>query len=128
MSMDDFVVTYFTKGAGINTLSTMIYGELKRGIKPEMYALSTLIFAVVLIVLLLVELYAADPAETEYNENFRTERRLPEHEKERAKKSSDRMCWLLMLGLADMDPYGMRKYWRRGVFCGYVCRQAEAIP
>ena len=40
MSMDDFVVTYFTKGAGINTLSTMIYGELKRGIKPEMYALS----------------------------------------------------------------------------------------
>ena len=54
MSMDDFVVTYFTKGAGINTLYTMIYGELKRGIKPEMYALSTLIFAVVLIVLLLV--------------------------------------------------------------------------
>ena len=54
MSMDDFVITYFTKGAGINTLSTMIYGELKRGIKPEMYALSTLIFAVVLIVLLLV--------------------------------------------------------------------------
>ena len=54
MSMDDFVVTYFTKGAGINTLSTMIYGELKRGIKPEMYALSTLIFGVVLVVLLLV--------------------------------------------------------------------------
>ncbi len=54
MSMDDFVVTYFTKGAGINTLSTMIYGELKRGIKPEMYALSTLIFAVVLLILLLV--------------------------------------------------------------------------
>ena len=54
MYMDDFVVTYFTKGAGINTLSTMIYGELKRGIKPEMYALSTLIFAVILIVLLIV--------------------------------------------------------------------------
>lgn len=54
MSMDDFVVTYFTKGAGINTLSTMIYGELKRGIKPEMYALSTLIFAVVLVILLFV--------------------------------------------------------------------------
>ena len=53
MSMDDFVVTYFTKGAGINTLSTMIYGELKRGIKPEMYALSTLIFVVVLVILLL---------------------------------------------------------------------------
>ena len=54
MSMDDFVITYFTKGPGINTLSTMIYGEIRKGIKPEMYALSTLIFAVVLIVLLLV--------------------------------------------------------------------------
>ena len=54
MSMDDFVVTYFTKGAGINTLSTMIYGELKRGIKPEMYALSTIIFVTVLVLLLLV--------------------------------------------------------------------------
>ena len=54
MSMDDFVVTYFTKGAGINTLSTMIYGELKRGIKPEMYALSTLLFAIALILLLIM--------------------------------------------------------------------------
>lgn len=54
MSMDDFVITYFTKGAGINTLSTMIYGEIRKGIKPEMYALSTLIFAVVFVILLLV--------------------------------------------------------------------------
>ena len=54
MSMDDFVITYFTKGAGVNTLSTMIYGEIRKGIKPEMYALSTLIFVVVLVVLLLV--------------------------------------------------------------------------
>ena len=54
MSMDDFVVTYFTKGAGIDTLSTMIYGELKRGIKPEMYALSTVIFLAVLVIMVLV--------------------------------------------------------------------------
>ena len=54
MSMDDFVVTYFTKGAGINTLSTMIYGELKRGIKPEMYALSTIMFMTVLVLLFLI--------------------------------------------------------------------------
>lgn len=53
MSMDDFVITYFTKGAGVNTLSTMIYGEIRKGIKPEMYALSTLIFAVIFVVLLL---------------------------------------------------------------------------
>lgn len=54
MSMDDFVVTYFTKGAGINTLSTLIYGQIRKGIKPEMYALSTIIFAVILIILLCV--------------------------------------------------------------------------
>ena len=54
MSMDDFVITYFTKGAGVNTLSTMIYGQITKGIKPEMYALSTLIFLVVSIILLIV--------------------------------------------------------------------------
>ncbi len=54
MSMDDFVITYFTKGAGVNTLSTMIYGEIRKGIKPEMYALSTIIFVAVSIIMLCV--------------------------------------------------------------------------
>lgn len=54
MSMDDFVITYFTKGAGVNTLSTMIYGEIRRGIKPEMYALSTIMFFIILLLLLAV--------------------------------------------------------------------------
>lgn len=44
MSADDFIVTYFTKGAGIDTLTTAIYAQLKLGIHPEMYALSTLFF------------------------------------------------------------------------------------
>lgn len=52
MSMDDFVITYFTKGAGVDTLSTMLYGQRRKGIKPEMYALSTLIFLVVSVILL----------------------------------------------------------------------------
>ncbi len=54
MSVDDFIITHFTKGAGIDTLSTMIYTEVKKGIKPEMYALSTIIFATVLFLLLLI--------------------------------------------------------------------------
>lgn len=53
MSLDDFIITHFTKGAGINTLSTLIYSEVRRGIKPSMYALSTLIFAVVLVLLII---------------------------------------------------------------------------
>ncbi len=54
MSLDDFIITYFTKGPGIDTLSTKIYTEVKKGIKPEMYALSAIIFVSVLILLLLV--------------------------------------------------------------------------
>lgn len=54
MSLDDFSITYFTKGAGVNTLSTMLYTELRKGIKPEMYALSTLLFAIALILLFIM--------------------------------------------------------------------------
>ena len=53
MSLDAFIITHFTKGAGINTLSTLIYSEVRRGIRPSMYALSTVIFVVVLVVLLI---------------------------------------------------------------------------
>lgn len=54
MSLDDFIITHFTKGPGLDTLSTKIYTEVKKGIKPEMYALSTLIFVTVLVLLFLV--------------------------------------------------------------------------
>ncbi|HIX16072.1 MAG TPA: extracellular solute-binding protein [Candidatus Hungatella pullicola] len=53
MSLDDFIITHFTKGAGINTLSTLIYSEVRKGINPSMYALSTVIFLTVLILLLI---------------------------------------------------------------------------
>ncbi|MCM1111912.1 MAG: ABC transporter permease [Muribaculum sp.] len=54
MSLDDFIITHFTKGPGVDTLSTKIYTEVKKGIKPEMYALSTIIFVSVLLLLLLI--------------------------------------------------------------------------
>ena len=54
MSIDDFIITHFTKGPGFDTLSTKIYTELRKGIKPEMYALSTIIFVAVFVLLLLV--------------------------------------------------------------------------
>lgn len=56
MSLDDFVITHFTKGAGVDTLSTKIYTEVKKGIKPEMYALSTIIFVSVFILLVVVNM------------------------------------------------------------------------
>ena len=54
MSLDDFIITHFTKGAGVDTLSTKIYAQLKKGIDPSMYALSTIIFVTVLVLLVLV--------------------------------------------------------------------------
>ena len=61
MSLDDFVITHFTKGPGIDTLSTKIYSEVRKGIKPEMYALSTIMFLTVLILLFLVNMTPDDP-------------------------------------------------------------------
>lgn len=52
MSLDDFVISYFTRGRGINTLSTLVYTQVRRGIVPSMYALSTVIFLAVLLFLL----------------------------------------------------------------------------
>ncbi len=59
MSLDDFVITHFTKGPGIDTLSTKIYTEVRKGIKPEIYALSTILFVTVLVLLILVN-YSPD--------------------------------------------------------------------
>ena len=59
MSMDDFVITYFTKGPGVNTLSTMIYSQIRKGIQPTMYALSTIIFLITVLILILANLLSA---------------------------------------------------------------------
>ena len=67
MSLDDFSITYFTKGAGLNTLSTMLYTELRKGIKPELYALSTILFFAVLIILLLGNVHPGKKATTDKN-------------------------------------------------------------
>ena len=56
MSVDDFVVTHFTRGAGINTISTLIYRQVKVGIRPTLFALSTVIFLTVLVVLVIVNI------------------------------------------------------------------------
>ncbi len=54
MSIDDFVISFFTTGADVSTLSVAIYSMTRRGIKPEINALSTLMFVAVLTLLLIV--------------------------------------------------------------------------
>lgn len=56
MSLDDFVISYFTSGSGFVTLPIRIYSMTKKRVTPDMYALSTIIFAVILILLLLSNL------------------------------------------------------------------------
>ena len=46
LSLDDFVVSFFTTGPGATTLPILIYSSVKRGITPDINALSTLIVLV----------------------------------------------------------------------------------
>lgn len=54
MSIDDFVISFFTTGPGVTNLSIEIYSMARRGIKPEINALSTLMFITVLTLLIIV--------------------------------------------------------------------------
>ena len=53
LSLDDFVISYFTTGPDFQTLPLLIYSMTKRRVTPDMYALSTLMFAAVLTLLIL---------------------------------------------------------------------------
>ena len=53
LSLDDFVISYFTAGNGFQTLPIRIYGMTKKTVTPKMYALATIIFFAILILLLL---------------------------------------------------------------------------
>ncbi|GIW24309.1 ABC transporter permease [Meiothermus sp.] len=57
LSLDDFVVTFFTAGPGSTTLPLYIYSSVKLGVSPEIHALSTLMVGVTILVLLLGTLF-----------------------------------------------------------------------
>ena len=52
MSIDDFVISYFTAGSSTSTLAMTIYGMTKKRITPEINAISTLLFVTVLLLLI----------------------------------------------------------------------------
>ncbi|HHT62099.1 MAG TPA: ABC transporter permease [Clostridia bacterium] len=55
LSVDDFVISFFTTGSGVSNLSIYIYSMARRGINPEINALSTLMFVSVLLLLIVVD-------------------------------------------------------------------------
>lgn len=54
LSIDDFVISFFTTGAGVSNLSILVWSMARRGINPKINAVSTLLFAVVLVLLLVL--------------------------------------------------------------------------
>ena len=60
LSLDDFVISYFTTGNGFETLPIRIYSMTKKRVTPDMYALSTLIFIAVLVLLILSNVAQGD--------------------------------------------------------------------
>ena len=60
LSLDDFVISYFTAGNGFQTLPIRIYNMTKKAVTPKMYALATITFFVILALLLISNLSDGD--------------------------------------------------------------------
>jgi spermidine/putrescine transport system permease protein len=63
LSLDDFVISFFTSGPSSVTLPLYIYGSLRRGITPEIHALSTIVFVVTVALVLLLQIFSRSPKE-----------------------------------------------------------------
>lgn len=57
LSLDDFIISYFVSGPKFQTLPIRIFSMTKKRVTPDMYALSTIIFVVILILLILVNVF-----------------------------------------------------------------------
>lgn len=60
LSLDDFVISYFVSGPEFQTLPIRIYSMTKKRVTPDMYALSTLIFVAMLLLLILINYVESD--------------------------------------------------------------------
>ena len=65
MSLDDFVISLFTKGSSFQTLPLYIYGMTKKSVSPKIYALATIIFFAILILLLITNIISTKDEKTQ---------------------------------------------------------------
>ena len=68
MSIDDFVISYFTAGSSTSTLAMTIYGMTKKRVTPEINAISTLLFLFVLLLLVIINVREARMEQRRENE------------------------------------------------------------
>ena len=73
MSLDDFVISYFTSGTGFETLPVRIYGMTKKTVTPKMYALATIIFFITLFLLIIINMINGTDTKTRYKIKYRKE-------------------------------------------------------
>jgi spermidine/putrescine transport system permease protein len=85
LSLDDFVISYFTSGNGFQTLPIRIYNMTKKIVTPKMYALSTIIFFTILALLIMTNLIDTTPGLE--REHAREKGAIAEREQKRAKRS-----------------------------------------
>ncbi len=60
LSIDDFVITFFTAGVGVQTLPLRIYSMIKIAVTPEVNAVSTLLMLLTLTMIVLASRFAPD--------------------------------------------------------------------
>ena len=84
MSLDDFVISYFTSGNGFQTLPIRIYNMTKKTVTPKMYALATIIFFVILTMLLVTNL-----SDNEDSREMKRRRKARKAEEKAAKKAAE---------------------------------------
>lgn len=93
LSIDDFVVSFFTTGSGVATLSITVYSMARRGINPKLNALSTIMFVAVLLLLIIVNVRQAQ-------------------DEKKARRQNDKENTLSLVGrasAADIDPEWMQQ-------------------
>lgn len=71
LSLDDFVISYFTAGTQVSTLAIMIYSMARKRVNPQINALSTLLFLSVLILLIIINFRSSREAKHTKKNRFR---------------------------------------------------------
>ena len=56
LSLDDFIVSFFTTGSGISTLSIKVYSMTKRGVSPKINALTSLMLLVIVTLMVVIQI------------------------------------------------------------------------
>ena len=66
LSLDDFIISFFTTGAGISTLSIKVYSMTKRGVSPKINALTTLMLFVIIVLMVIIQIRSTKSEKNRY--------------------------------------------------------------